>query len=141
MQPRPVSFTALAEQNAEHEQQEPDSAATPPPPKYIYVTLAGTLAHPMDAEQYYKSVHRELPADHATLQGWRQERGGDNEWCPEDNLPWEDTWKGTADTFPQAAATTYPGWPGTSGTASTLSLHSTAGNTATPSSSIPSTTI
>ena len=51
----------------------------PPPPKDIYATLAGTLAHPMDAEQYYQSVRRDLPADHATLQGWKQEKGNDNE--------------------------------------------------------------
>ena len=72
MQPRPVSPAATADQNVEHQQQEPGRAATPPPPppppKDIYATLASTLAHPMDAEQYYQCVHRELPANHATLQ-------------------------------------------------------------------------
>ena len=90
----PVSPAATADQNAEHQQQEPDRAATPPPhppPKDIYATLAGTLADAMDAEQYYKCVHRELPADHANLQGWRHQKGGDKELGPEDDLLWEDT--------------------------------------------------
>ena len=66
----------------------------------------------MDAEQYYQSVQRDLPADHATLQGWKQEKGSDNEWGTEDDLLWEDTWKGTMDTFLEAAAETYPRPPG-----------------------------
>ena len=111
MQPRSVSPAATADQNAEHQQQEPDRAATPPPPpppKDIYATLASTLAQPMDAEQYYQCVLRELSASHATLQGWRQAKMGDNEWGPEDNLLWENTWKSTMDTFLEAAAMTYP---------------------------------
>ena len=90
----------------------PRPFAAPPPRKDIYTTLAGTLPHPMDAEQYYQSVHRELPTDHTTLQGWRLERGEDNEWGTEDDLLWEDTWKGTMDTFLEAAAVTYPRPPG-----------------------------
>ena len=86
----------------------PPRPRRPPPEKDIYATVAGTLAHPMDAEQYYQSVYRELPADQATLQEWRQERGGNNERGPEDDLLWEDTWKGTMDTFLEAAAATYP---------------------------------
>ena len=72
MQPRPISPAASADQNAEHQQREPDRAAMPPPPpppKDIYATLASTLIQTMDAEQYYQCVHRELPANHATLQG------------------------------------------------------------------------
>ena len=87
-------------------------APAPPPPKDIYAKLAGTLAHPMDAEQYYHSVQRELPADSITLQGWRQEEGNDNEWGTEDDLLCKDTWKGTMDTFLEAAAATYPCPPG-----------------------------
>ena len=110
MQPSPVSPAATADQNAEHQQQEPDRSATPPPPppKDIYDTLASTLAHPMDAEQYYQCVLRELQANHATLQGGRQAKGGDNEWGPENDLLWEDTGEGMMDTFLEAAATTYP---------------------------------
>ena len=62
----------------------------------------------MDAEQYYQSIQRHLPADHATLQGWKQENRKDNEWGTEEDLLWEDTWKGTKDTFLEAAAQTYP---------------------------------
>ena len=115
MPPRPISPAATADQKAERQQKETERAATPPPPpppKDIYATLAGTLAHPMDAEQYYQSVQRELPADHATLQGWRQEKANDNEWGTEDDLLWEDTPKGTMDTFLEAAAATYPCPPG-----------------------------
>ena len=83
----------------------------PPPPKDIYATLASTLA-PMDAEQYYQSVQRDLPEDHATLQRWKQEKRNDNEWGTEEDLLWEDTWKGTADAFLEAAAETYPRPPG-----------------------------
>ena len=81
--------------------------AAPPPPKDIYATLAGTLA-PMDAEQYYQSIQRDLPEDHATLQGWKQEKRNDNEWGTEEDLLWEDTRKGTMDAFLEAAAETYP---------------------------------
>ena len=66
----------------------------------------------MDAEQYYQSVQRDLPEDHATLQGWKQEKRNDNEWGTEEVLLWEDTWKGTADAFLEAAAETYPRPPG-----------------------------
>ena len=89
MQPSSISPAAGADQNAKHQQKEPDHAATPPPPppaqKDIYATLAGTLAHPMDAEQYYQSVQREPAADHRTLQGWRQEKANDNEWGTKDH--------------------------------------------------------
>ena len=78
----------------------PPRPRRPLPRKDIYATLASTLAHPMDAEQYYQCVNRELPANHATLQGWRQEEGGDKEWGPEDDLLWEDT----MDTFLEEAA-------------------------------------
>ena len=112
MPPRPISPASTADQNAEHQREEPDPgrAATPPPPpppKDIYATLASTLA-PMDAEQYYQSVQRDLPEDHATLQGWKQEKRYDNEWGTEEDLLWDDTWKGTADAFLEAAAETYP---------------------------------
>ena len=98
MQPHPVSPAATADQSADQQQKESDRTATRPrllPPKDIYATLASTLAHPMDAEQYYQRVLQELPANRAALQGWRQTKGGDNEWGPEDNLLREDTWYGT----------------------------------------------
>ena len=56
MPPRSISPASGADQNAEHQREEPDPdrAATPPPPpppkKDVYATLASTLA-PMDAEQ------------------------------------------------------------------------------------------
>ena len=83
----------------------------PPPPKEIYATLAGTLA-PMDAEQYYQSIQQDLPADHATLQGWKQEKSNDNEWGTEEDILCEDTWKDTMDAFLEATAKTYPRPPG-----------------------------
>ena len=111
MPPRSISPTSTADQNAEHQREEPDHAATPPlpppPPKDIYATLAGTLP-PMDAEQYYQSIQQDLPADHKTLQGWKQERRNDNKWGTEEDLLWEDTWEGTKDAFLEAAAETYP---------------------------------
>ena len=112
MPPRSISPASTADQNAEHQRVEPDHdcAATPPPPpapRDIYATLAGTLA-PMNAEQYYQSVQRDLPEDHATL----QEKRNDNEWGTEEDLLWEDTWKGTADAFLEAADETYPRPPG-----------------------------
>ena len=116
MPPRSISPASTADQNAEHQREEPDPnrAATPPPPsppKDIYATLASTLAR-MDAEQYYQSIQRDLPEDHATLQGWKQEKGNDNEWGTEEDLLWKDTWKGTTDAFLEAAAETYPRRPG-----------------------------
>ena len=66
----------------------------------------------MDAEQYYQSIQRDLPEDHATLQRWKQEKKNDNEWGTEEDLLWEDTWKGTTDAFLEAAAETYPRPPG-----------------------------
>ena len=78
MQPHAESPAATADQSAEDQQQEPDGATTPPPRKDIYATLASTLALPMDAEVYYHCVLGELPANQATLQGWRQAKGGDN---------------------------------------------------------------
>ena len=66
----------------------------------------------MDAEQYYQSIQRDLPEDHATLQGWKQEKRNDNEWGTEEDLLWEDTWKSTTDAFLEAAAETYPRPPG-----------------------------
>ena len=141
MPPRSISSASTADQNAEHQRKEPDHAATPPPPppppKDIYATLAGTLAS-MDAEQYYQSIQRDLPADEATLQGWKQEKRNDNEWKTfsgktPGKAPWRPSWKR------QPKPT--PARPGTPGTASTPSEHSTAGNTATPSPSTPSTTI
>ena len=112
MPPRSMSPASTADQNAEHQREEPvpDRAATPPPPpptKNIYATLASTLA-PMDAKQYYQCIQRDLPEDHATLQGWKQEKRNDNEWGTEEDLLWEDTWKGTKDAFLEAAAETYP---------------------------------
>ena len=100
-------------------------APTAPPPKDIYATLAGTLA-PMDAEQYYQSMQRDLPADHATLQGRKQEKRNDNEWGTEEDLLWEDTWKGTMDAFLEAAAETYPRQPGNTrhGLHALLAFHS-----------------
>ena len=112
--PRSISPASTADRNAEHQREKPDpgcAATPPPPPKDIYATLASTLA-PMDAEQYYQSVQRDLPEDHATLQGWKQGKGYDNEWGTEEDLLWEDTWKGTADAFLEAAAETYPRPPG-----------------------------
>ena len=116
MPPRSTSPASTADRNAEHQREKPDPgrAATPPPPpppKDIYTTLASTLA-PMNAEQYYQSVQRDLPEDHATLQGWKQEKRYDNEWGTEEDLLWDDTWKGTADAFLEAAAETYPRPPG-----------------------------
>ena len=66
----------------------------------------------MDAEKYYQCIQRDLPEDHATLQGWKQEKTKDNEWGTEEDLLWEDTWKGTTDAFLEAAAKTYPRPPG-----------------------------
>ena len=108
MPPCSITPASTADQNAEKQRKESDRAATPHPTKDIYTTLAGTLAHPMDAEQYYQSVQRDLSADHATLQEWRQEKGNDNEWGTEDDLLPEETWKGTMDAFREAAAKTYP---------------------------------
>ena len=144
MQPHPVSSAAATDQNAEHQQKESNRAATPqplPPPKDIYATVASTITHPMGAEQYYQCVLHELPAHHATLQGRRQTKGDDNKWGPEDNLLWEDTWDGTMDIFLEAAASTYPRPLGDTRQASTPSLRTTAGNTATRSPSTPSTII
>ena len=65
MRPRSISPVPTADQNAEQQQQEPDRAATPPPPpppKDIFATLASTLAHPMDAEQYYQSRPTRAPS-------------------------------------------------------------------------------
>ena len=116
MPPRSISPASTADRNAEHQREEPDpgraaTPPTPPPPKDIYATLATTLA-PMDAEQYYQSVQRDLPEDHATLQGWKQEKRYDNEWGTEEDLLWDDTWNGNVDTFLEAAAETYPRPPG-----------------------------
>ena len=66
----------------------------------------------MDAEQYYQFIQRDLPEDHATLQGWKQEKRNDNGRGTEEDLHWEDTWKGTKDAFLEAAAETYPRPPG-----------------------------
>ena len=81
MPPRFISPASTADQNAEHqrEESEPDLPPRPPPPqKNIYATLASTLA-PMDTEQYYQPIQRDLPEDHTTLQGWKQEKTNDNE--------------------------------------------------------------
>ena len=86
----------------------PPRTPPPPPPNDIYATLPSTLAGPMDARQYYQCVLREIPANHATLQGGRQAKESDNNRGLKDDLLWEDTWKGTMDTFFEAAATTYP---------------------------------
>ena len=72
MQPRPVSSEATEDQHEEQQQKASDHTARPPllpPPRDIYATLAGALAQPMEAEQYYQQVVQELPAAHATLQG------------------------------------------------------------------------
>ena len=66
----------------------------------------------MDAEQYYQSIQRDLPEDHATVQGWKQAKRNDNDWGTEEELLWEDPWKGTKDAFLEAAAETYPRPPG-----------------------------
>ena len=112
MPPRSKSPASTADQNAEHQQEEPDldHAATPPPPppqKDIYATLASTLA-PVDPEQYYQSIQRDLPEDHVALQGRKQEKRNTNEWGREEDLLSEDTWKGTGDAFLEAAVETYP---------------------------------
>ena len=83
----------------------------PPPLKDIYATLASTLA-PVDTEKYYQSMQRDLPEDHTTLQGWKQEKRNNNECGTEEDLLWEGTWKGTKDAFLEAAAETYPRPPG-----------------------------
>ena len=70
---------------------------------------------------YYQSIQRDLPEDHATLQGWEQEKRNNNEWATEEHLLWEDCWKRTKDAFLESAAETYPARPGTLGTASTPS--------------------
>ena len=96
MPPRSTSPASTADRNAEHQREEPDPGRAPtpppppPPPKDIYTTLVSTLA-PMNAEQYYQSVQRDLPEDHATLQGWKQEKRYDNEWGTEEDLLWDDT--------------------------------------------------
>ena len=59
----------------------------------------------MDAEQYYQSIQRHLP-------GVEAGENNDNAWGTEENLLWEDTWKGTTDAFLEAAAETYPCPPG-----------------------------
>ena len=104
MPPRSISPASTADQKAEHQREEPDPDR-PPPQKDIYATLASTLA-PMDAEQYYQSIQRDVPEDHATLEGWKQEKDNGNEWGTEEDLLWEDTWKGTTDAFLEAAAET-----------------------------------
>ena len=53
-----------------------------PPARDIYATLAGTLAPPMDAEQYYQHLLQELSANHRTVQGWRQEKGDNSKGGP-----------------------------------------------------------
>ena len=116
MPPGSISPASTADQNAEHQQEEPDPdrAATPPPsppPRDIYTTLASTLAL-MDAEQYYQSIQQTLLEDHATLQGLKQEKTNNNEWGTEEDFLWEDTWKGTTDAFLEAAAESYPRPPG-----------------------------
>ena len=116
MPPRSISPASTADQNAEHQREEPDpdravTPPPPPPPKDIYATLASTLA-PMTAEQYYQSIQRDLPEDHATLQGWKQEKRNDNEWGTEEDHLWEDTSKGTREAFLEAADETYPRPPG-----------------------------
>ena len=80
----------------------------------------------MDAEQYYQSIQQDLPEDHATLHGWKQEKRNDNEWGTEEDLLWEDTWKGTKDAFLEAAAETCPRPPGDTrhGLRAVLAFHS-----------------
>ena len=129
MRPPSISPVATADQNAEHQQQEPDRAATPPPPPPPRGHLRHTSQHPGSPHGRLTVLpicKRELPADHATLQGWRQEKGNDNEWGAEDDLLWEDTWKGTIDTFLEPAATTYRGPPGNTqhGLHALLAFHS-----------------
>ena len=72
----------------------------------------------MDAEQYYQSIQRDLCEDHATLQGWKQEKRNDNEWDTEEDLLWEDTWKGTTDAPWKQQPKLTPARPGTLDTAS-----------------------
>ena len=114
MQPRPISLDDTEDHQEEQQHKGSDRTTTCPPlppPRDIYTALAGTLAQPMDTEQYYQHVLQELPATHATLQGWRQEKEGDNEWGQENDILPEDNY-GTMDTFPEAAASTYPRPPG-----------------------------
>ena len=124
MPPRSISPVSTADQNAEQRRKEPDYAATPPPPppplKDIYATLAGTLA-PMDAEQYYHSIQRDPSADHATLQGWKQEKRNDRSGARRKTFsgktpgkaPWTLSWKRQPKPTPAS--------PETPGTASTPS--------------------
>ena len=123
MPPRSISPASTADQNAEHQRKEPDHTATPPPPppKDIYATLAGTLA-PTDAEQYYQSIQGDLPADHATLQGWKQEKRNEttsgarrktfSRKTP-GKAPWTPSWKQHPKPTPARAGT-----PGTGSTPS-----------------------
>ena len=94
----------------DHQQKEPDHTATPPSlpqPGDIYAKLFRTLAEPMDAEQYYQQVLQDLPATHVTLQVSKQEKGGDNERSPEDDLTSEDTY-GSPEGFLEDTPSTYP---------------------------------
>ena len=79
----------------------------------------------MDAEQDYQHVLQGPPANHITLQDWRQEEEGNNEWGPEEDLLWEDTY-GTMDAFLEAAASTYRRRPGDTrhGLHALLAIHS-----------------
>ena len=114
MQPRAVSPETTKDQRGEQEQKRSNRTATPlrlPSPRDLYARLASTLAQPMDAEQYYKHVLQQITATDATLRGWTQVKGGDNEWGSKEDLLREDTY-GTLDTFLEAAATAYPCPPG-----------------------------
>ena len=126
MPPPPIFPASTVDGNAEHQREEPDPdrAARPPPPrppKDIYATLASTLA-PMDAEQYYQSIEPDLPEDHATLQGCKQEKRNDNEWGTEEDPLFGKT-PGKAPRTPSSKQQPKPTptRPGTLGTASTPS--------------------
>ena len=123
-----ISPASTADQNAEHQREEPDPdcAATPPPPpspqKDIYAMLASTLA-PMDAEQYYQCIQQDLAEDHATLRGWKQEKRNDNDWGTEEDLLWSGKTSRKAPRTPswRQQPKPTPARPGTLGTASTPS--------------------
>ena len=126
MQPRPKSPDGSEDHHQQQQQKRSLRTATPwplPPPRDIYTAPARTLGQPMDAEQYYEHILEELLATHATGQGLRQEKGGDNDWGSEDDLLMEGT-DGTMDTFLEAAGPTHPRPSGDVRTASMPSLPS-----------------
>ena len=117
MPPRSISPASAADQDAEHqrEEPEPDSAATPPtPPPPPQGHLRHTSRHPgPHGRRAVLPVHpTRPPGGPRDPPGVKQEKRNDNEWGTEEDLLLEDTWKGTMGAFLEAAAETYPRPPG-----------------------------